>query len=56
MLSKIKMINKKAQVADTIAWVVATIIIVILLILFIFIYPALLIYLLSTSNIIHIIV
>jgi hypothetical protein len=37
MLNKIKMKNKKAQVADTIAWVVSTVVIIILLILFIFI-------------------
>jgi|GEM_PF-2629568 len=37
MLIKIKMKNKKAQIADTLAWAIATVVIVILLILFIFI-------------------
>ncbi len=37
MLNRIKMKNKKAQIADTLAWVIATVIIVVLLVLFIFI-------------------
>jgi len=37
MLNKIKMINKKAQIPDTIAWVVSTLVIIVLLVLFIFI-------------------